>query len=300
MTEKTEVTTAGEKENPGANESKQTETNLEIKTEPKTETKTEKKKRKGKHKDDEEEKEDIPDYGGLSRVRKEYGRPLILWYLLGIVSSAAMGCVMPVFATLFREMINSLVYAEKRQKKALDVVYYFIIMGVSALILSVVSFAAWGYYGTKVGVAIRRDYYQILLKQEVAFHDKKNSGRLNAKLISETSDIDNAIGRKWGFLFQRLVTFIVGFVLAFIYSWAMSLVLIACVPALVLTGVIQGMLWKGAGGQNADPFVDAGSFSYEVLLNVRTVVAYPSLLIGKLDEYKDMLADTGPSFWEWD
>ncbi|ETN98900.1 hypothetical protein RFI_38586, partial [Reticulomyxa filosa] len=140
-----------------------------------------------------------------------------------------------------------------------------------------------------VGIDVRKKYFKLLLEQDIGYHDKKNSGRLNTKLLSETHAIDNAIGAKTGFAFQRVITFCVGMGLAFWYSWKMALVLIACVPAMIMVGTIQGLLWKGAGGQNADPFVDASSFSYEMMINIRTVKAYPALLHTKVVEYGDIL-----------
>ena len=84
-------------------------------------------------------------------------------------------------------------------------------------------------------------------------------------------------------------------IFAFYYSWQLTLVLLGTMPAVVLIGMVQGRLMKGmAGGDDADPYVHAGSFSQEVLTNVRTVLAFPSLILSKLQEYADIIDVASP------
>ena len=85
-----------------------------------------------------------------------------------------------------------------------------------------------------------------------------------------------------------------GFALAFTYSVLMTLVLLACVPVLIIVGILQTRMFSGSGGQNVDPFVTAGSFSNEVLVNIKTVVAMPKLTESKIIEYAAQLSDAYP------
>ncbi len=145
-----------------------------------------------------------------------------------------------------------------------------------------------------MSTAVRRDYFALLLAQDVGYHDIKNSGELNTKLVSDTALIEKGIGPKYGFYIQQFCSFIVGVFFAFYYSWEMSLILLATLPALIIVGVVQGWLMAGTDLQNADPFVSAGGFSNEVLTHIRTVVAYPSMLKSKAEEFLDVLDKAFP------
>ena len=148
--------------------------------------------------------------------------------------------------------------------------------------------------GEQIGAKFRKDYFDILLQQEVGYHDIKNSGTLNTKLISEGSAIAAGTGVKMGFALQNVGTIVLGFILAFTYAWLMTLVLLACVPVLIIVGILQTRMFSGANGQNVDPFVKAGSFSNEVLVNIKTVVAMPKLTESKILEYASELSKAYP------
>ena len=68
----------------------------------------------------------------------------------------------------------------------------------------------------------------------------------------------------------------------------MSLVLLACLPVIVIVGIIQGKLFAGSG-EKSDPFTNSGSFSNEVLVSIRSVQSSPLLLASKINQYKEAL-----------
>ncbi|ETO09703.1 hypothetical protein RFI_27673, partial [Reticulomyxa filosa] len=100
------LTTGKDKKDPGIAED---EKKVEVEE-------TEKGRKKKKEKE-----EEVPNYGGLRRVGKEFGWTYIWSWCLAVVSSAGNGCTLPLFGTLFREMINSLVYAKHKQKASIRV-----------------------------------------------------------------------------------------------------------------------------------------------------------------------------------
>eukprot|EP01083_Nonionella_stella_P191993 710120_1 len=115
------------------------------------------------------------------------------------------------------------------------------------------------------------------------------------------------MGSAIGLMLQHFVTFVAGFVLAFYYSWRLSLALMAVVPLFVVVGIISAYFEKqgtaggashGVGDDNddkkADPTELAGLFSNEVLISIRSVKAIPILLASKLKEYEQKLEDIVP------
>jgi len=96
------------------------------------------------------------------------------------------------------------------------------------------------------------------------------------------------------FFLQQISSFLLGFILAFIYSWQMTLILLACMPVLMLVGVLQGKMLTNAQKGGTDPFVFASSFSNEVFSNIKTVIAFPTLVKNKIEQYAIILSKAYP------
>ena len=51
-------------------------------------------------------------------------------------------------------------------------------------------------------------------------------------------------------VFQILASVGVGLIIGFVYSWPLTLLIIACVPFIVVAGMLQMKLAKGFSGKN--------------------------------------------------
>jgi len=242
--------------------------------------------------------------GSFIRLIKEYGEGIAWYGLLGTLGGICNGAAMPFFFVLFGDMIT--VGAEDTdnlKKEALILMLKFFGVGIGFLVFNSLQYVGWGYFGARLSVSVRKSYFALLLKQEVGYYDEKNSGALNTALISNSLNIAG-IGTAIGLFQQHFVTCVGGFVLAFYYSWQLSLILMTVTPLFVIVGVISAWFEKQgiAGGvrgddkkKNADPNEIAGAFSNEVLVSIRSVKSIPILLQSKLEEYKEKLADIIPS-----
>ena len=94
---------------------------------------------------------------------------------------------------------------------------------------------------------------------------------------------------------QQNSAFLVGITLSFVFSWQMALILMACIPIIMFVGLMQMKAISGQAGQNSDPFVPIGGFITEVLVNIRTVVAFPTLVDSKIAELNDKLTALYPA-----
>ena len=59
-------------------------------------------------------------------------------------------------------------------------------------------------------------------------------------IISDVTKIQNGIGDKVGMVIQSVSMFLSGFVIGFVYSWKLTLVILSLTPALVVTGGVTG------------------------------------------------------------
>ena len=134
-----------------------------------------------------------------------------------------------------------------------------------------------------------------MLEQDISYHDEETSAALNANLSVETEEaISEGMGWKFGSLLQSITQILIGFGIAFYRSWRVSLVFLGLTPLLIIAGVLQTLIWMGTGSQNADPFLDSGIVSQEILINIRTVLAFPYLIITKTDKFFEKLNDGLP------
>merc|ERR1712130_539252 len=113
-------------------------------------------------------------------------------------------------------------------------------------------------------------------------------------LTAETQTIAEGMGQKLGLLLQSIVQGLLGLGIAFYHSWEISLVFLGLCPLLVISGALESMTWGRSGSSNADPFLDSGSVSQEILTNIRTVLAFPDLITTKTKKFDDELAKGEP------
>ena len=63
----------------------------------------------------------------------------------------------------------------------------------------------------------------------------------------------------------------VGLVIAFIYGWAITLLILAFIPFMIASGVFQTKVLSGFSGKDKEAIEEAGKFTNEAIGNIRTV-----------------------------
>ena len=64
----------------------------------------------------------------------------------------------------------------------------------------------------------------------------------------------------------------VGIVLAFIYAWAITLLILAFIPFIIISGALQMKMLSGFSGKEKNALEEAGKLTSEAITNIRTVV----------------------------
>ena len=187
----------------------------------------------------EENDDDIipPGQGSVCQALNEFGKGARCYFFTGIIAAILNGCVFPAFAILFQGMTDALFGTDTDLKKeAIILMIQFLSLGAGTFVLSIFQFGLLGVFGTHLGVQIRKKYFDVLLRQEIGYYDKQNSGKVNTMFIQNTNYISAALGSKYGFFIQNITQFFAGFAVAFYFSWQMALILCACLPAIVVVG----------------------------------------------------------------
>jgi ATP-binding cassette subfamily B (MDR/TAP) protein 1 len=80
-----------------------------------------------------------------------------------------------------------------------------------------------------------------MLRHDIGWFDMKENGThvLTARLASDAMLVEGLLGSRLGLTIQNVVTIVTGVSIAFIYSWKLTLVILACGPVLAFSNVVS-------------------------------------------------------------
>eukprot|EP00179_Madagascaria_erythrocladioides_P007017 CAMPEP_0198307156 /NCGR_PEP_ID=MMETSP1450-20131203/69_1 /TAXON_ID=753684 ORGANISM="Madagascaria erythrocladiodes, Strain CCMP3234" /NCGR_SAMPLE_ID=MMETSP1450 /ASSEMBLY_ACC=CAM_ASM_001115 /LENGTH=1259 /DNA_ID=CAMNT_0044009719 /DNA_START=76 /DNA_END=3852 /DNA_ORIENTATION=- len=202
--------------------------------------------------------------------------------IFGTLNAVAHGVLLPLFTIIFGDIINSFgardVLTPEEGQQLLDDVFdsakWFMILGAIAFITGIFQVACWMMAAQRQGKRIRTLYIKAALTQEMNFYDTQDTGELTARVAGDVDLIQSGIGDKVGTFIMFTTTFIAGIAIGFAYGWKLTLVIIAAVPGLIVSGAIFAKVTATAvtGGQAA--YAKAGGVADEQLSLIRTVAAF--------------------------
>jgi len=199
--------------------------------------------------------------------------------VVGTLAAVAQGVLMPLFAVLFGNLIDTGNNADAASPQAvLDatgaVAWKILLLGGLAGVLSIVHVYCFQTSAQRQGVRIRTLFVESLLRQEMAWYDRLNSGTLTSHVAGDVDLIQAGMGVKIASCLQLASTAVAGFAIAFIHGWKLTLVLLSMAPALLVVGGLFGKLAAEATTGGQDAYAKAGAVAEEALALIRTVVAF--------------------------
>lgn len=107
---------------------------------------------------------------------------------------------------------------------------------------------------------IRSKAFKSILTQEIGWFDlpENNVGTLTTKLAVEAAAVQGATGIRIGTVLMNLSNLGVGIILAFIYSWAVTLVILGFLPFLIIGGFLQTQMLTGFSSKDKEIIEEAG------------------------------------------
>uniref|UniRef100_A0A8C2EW91 ATP-binding cassette sub-family B member 5 n=1 Tax=Cyprinus carpio TaxID=7962 RepID=A0A8C2EW91_CYPCA len=199
------------------------------------------------------------------------------YLLVGTLASLVGGAVYPCVAILFAKIIG--VFAEvdpdvKRQKTMMFSLF-FLLTGAVAFITYFFQGFMFGKSGELLTMRLRRQAFNAMMRQEIAWFDDNNNavGVLTTKLATDASLVKGAAGARLGLATNTICALIIAVVVAFIHSWQLTLLILACVPFLTGANFIQMRAMAGHASKDQSALEMSGKISTETVENFRTVVA---------------------------
>lgn len=223
----------------------------------------------------------LPDAVPMARLWK-MSRPDLKFLFIGAVGAAVNGSTFPVWGVLLTkatvlffniELSRSAMLAEAR--------WWAIAFALLGLVFAIsMVLQNWGFSvaNERLTKRLRILGFSAIIRQEIAYFDveSNSSGALTTRLATDVALIQSMTSEMLNRNLVTLFTLGVAFTIAFIYSWEMTLILLASFPFLAIGSYIQMQAFNGTVSTKVANSSDsqAGSLLTEAIGNVRTVASF--------------------------
>ncbi|CAI7780581.1 unnamed protein product [Closterium sp. NIES-53] len=198
--------------------------------------------------------------------------------ILGSIAAAAHGVIMPFFALILSNIITTFYNPDISQMRS-DANFWagmFVVLGASACVAIACQTVLFGVVGYSLIRRVRALCFSSVLRQEIGWFDmeENSSGAIGARLSTDAAQVRGMVGDQMALMVQNLATVILGLVLAFRANWQLSLVILAIVPLLAITGTAQMQSLKGFSEDAKVKFEEASRVANDAVGAIRTVAAF--------------------------
>uniref|UniRef100_A0A452HTC1 ATP binding cassette subfamily B member 5 n=1 Tax=Gopherus agassizii TaxID=38772 RepID=A0A452HTC1_9SAUR len=201
-------------------------------------------------------------------------KPEWLHIFFGVIAAAFSGGVYPAFAVIFGKIIG--VNPEKRSKNTTLLSLMFLVLAVISLVTHIIQGFMFGKSGEVLTKRLRTLSFKALLQQEIGWYDdhKNAIGVLLTRLATDASQVKGICL----FLFLRFTACILltAIIIAFVYDWRLTLLILACIPFIIAANAIRLSSVAGHASKDQKALEEAGRISTEVIENIRTVASLTS------------------------
>ncbi|XP_060910380.1 bile salt export pump [Labrus mixtus] len=204
-----------------------------------------------------------------------YNQPEWPYMLLGSLGAAVNGSVNPIYAVLFSQILGTFAIRDVDEQRAQinGICILFCVVAVMSVFSQFFQGYAFAKSGELLTRRLRKVGFQAMLKQEVGwFDDPRNSpGALTTRLATDASMVQGATGSQIGMIVNSLTNIGASFIIAFYFSWKLTLVILCFLPLIGLSGVFQAKMLTGFANEDKQSMEAAGRVSSEALANIRTI-----------------------------
>jgi len=222
------------------------------------------------------EKEISKNYKVPMRRLLSYNRPEWPFFIPAILGAMVDGSAMPVCTIALVGSMSGFFKPDKEEMRAdLELMALtFVIIGVSAFIGSTVSHGCFSILGEAMTQRLRVAILTGMFRQEVGFHDDPaNTPGMLSKALELWAFRVTTLCKSVQAKAAAMSSLLVGLVIAFVYCWEMSLVMLGSIPIMIAAQAIQMLVLLGASKNENENITNANQIVVDSVMNARTVQA---------------------------
>ncbi|CAH8554000.1 unnamed protein product [Schistosoma intercalatum] len=201
-------------------------------------------------------------------------RPELHLIVLGCICCVISGTTQPAFAILYTEMYSIFPLRSNPDLLFSRLTVVCGMMVVIGILRFVANSLLFGKSGGILVSRLRSNVFESMLNQEIGWFDKpeNQAGALTAKLANDAMKVTMISGSQLGFIIEAVALIAMSFVVSFIYSWQLTLLILAFYPLIVIGGFFQMRTLSGSSNiRNAN---EAMRIAQEVTGSSYTVTAF--------------------------
>ncbi|VVB03571.1 unnamed protein product [Arabis nemorensis] len=204
-------------------------------------------------------------------------KPEIPVLILGSISAAANGVILPIFGILLSSVIKAFFKPPKELRD--DTSFWAIIFMVLGL-ASIIAYPAQTFFfaiaGCKLVQRIRSMCFEKVVHMEVGWFDESenSSGTVGARLSADAATIRGLVGDALAQMVQNLSSILAGLIIAFLACWQLAFVVLAMLPLIALNGFLYMKFMKGFSADAKKMYGEASQVANDAVGSIRTVASF--------------------------
>ncbi|KAI5854657.1 ABC transporter [Tricharina praecox] len=205
----------------------------------------------------------------------------LIFIAIGCVTAVIGGAILPTMTILFGQLAQTFqdfalgkITSGFMQSEINRFTLYFLYLGIGEFVMVYICTVSFIYTGEHIASKVRESYLKAILRQNIGFFDKLGAGEITTRITADTNVVQEGISEKIGLTLTALATFVAAFVIAFIKSWKLTLILMSTVVAIVMiTGGASGFMIKFSKN-SLNSYAEGGTVAEEVLSSIRNAQAF--------------------------
>ncbi|KAB8255465.1 P-loop containing nucleoside triphosphate hydrolase protein [Aspergillus pseudonomiae] len=199
------------------------------------------------------------------------------YMVFGLLLSPIWGGCNPTQAVFFAKCITALSlplseHSEIRRQANFWSLMYLMLAFVQLLVI-ICQGTAFSYCAERLTHRVRDQAFRYILRQEIAFFDKRSSGALTSFLSTETSHLAGLSGITLMTILLMVTTLLASCVIGLAVGWELSLVCMSTIPLLLACGYFRLAMLVRLEKEKKKAFEHSASYACEATSAIRTVAS---------------------------
>lgn len=196
--------------------------------------------------------------------------------ILGLLCAISNGVLFPIFALFLSQMMDAIFSPVVDIEKVNRFSLAFLIIAILELLINFGQFSFFNVMAENMTMRLRIQVFDKLIRMKVPFYEDPHNtgGALTSRLAEDCNKVNKLTASFVAMNLQNLSSLVSGIVISFVWAWQLSLVSLALMPFMILSGVIQMQFIAGFSDEISLAYRDSASLVMEVVGGIRTVKSF--------------------------